>query len=68
MLNLKNLLLPHLQKHERGKYQSKTRGTVAMLRGKTTTLRGSRKVLTIGGTRMVLRRSKSGVEKEKEQC
>jgi hypothetical protein len=65
---LENLLFPHLQKHERGQYQSKTKGTVAMLRGKTTTLKGSREVLAIGGTRMVLRRSRSGIKEEKEQC
>jgi hypothetical protein len=55
-----------LQKHEKGKCQSKTRGTIITLRGKATTLRGSREVLVIGGTRMVLRRSRSGVEEEKE--
>jgi len=38
------------------------------LRGKATTLRGSRKVLAIGGTRMELRRSRSGVKEEKEKC
>jgi hypothetical protein len=61
------LLLPHLQKHEEGKYQSKTKGTIATLRG-ITTLKGSREVLVIGGTRMVSRKSTSGVEEEKEQC
>jgi hypothetical protein len=44
---LESLLLPYLQKHEGGKYQFETRGTVAMLKGKATTLRGSRKVLAI---------------------
>ncbi len=63
---MESLLLPHLQKHEKGKYP-KTRGTVAMLRGKTTTLRGSREVLVIGGTRMVSRRSRSDIEEKKEQ-
>jgi hypothetical protein len=50
-----------------GKYQSKTRGMVAMLKGKATTLMGSRKVLAIGEIRMVLR-SRSGIEEEKEKC
>jgi hypothetical protein len=62
--NLETLLLPHLQKHEGGKYQSKTRRTAATLREKTTTLRGSRKVLAIGGTRMVSRRRKRSVEEK----
>jgi hypothetical protein len=61
---LESLLLSHLQKHEKGRYQSKTRGMVTTLRGKTTTLRGSRVVLVIGGTIMVSRRSRNGVEEE----
>jgi hypothetical protein len=60
-LNLEGLLLPHVQTCEGGKYQFKTRGMA-------TTLRGSRKVLAIGRTRMGLRRSRSGVEEEKEKC
>jgi hypothetical protein len=47
-----------LQKHEGWKYQSKTRG-------KTTTLKGSKEVLAIGGTRMVSKRS--SVEEEQEE-
>jgi len=50
-----------------GKYQSKTRATITMLRKKTTILRGSREVLAIGGTRMVLS-SRSGIKEKKEQC
>jgi len=37
---------------------------VATLKRNITTLRGSREVLEIGGTRMVSRRSRSGVEEE----
>jgi hypothetical protein len=31
-------------------------------------LRGSREVLAIGGTRLVSKRSRSGVKEEKEKC
>jgi hypothetical protein len=62
---LKSLLLPKLQKHEGWKYQSKTKGMVTTLRGKTTTLKGSKEVLAIGGTRMVSKRS--SVEEEQEE-
>jgi len=61
---LKSLLLPHLQKDEGRKYQSKTRGMVTTLKGKTITLKGSKEVLAIGGTRMVSKRSRSGVQEE----
>jgi hypothetical protein len=67
-LNLESLLLPHLQKYERGKYKSKTRGMITMLKEKTTTLKGSREVLAIGGTRLVSKRSRSGVKEAKEKC
>ncbi len=63
-MNLESLLFPPLQKHEKGKYQSKTRGMVVTLKRNTTTLRGSREVLVIGGTRMVSGSSRSGVEEE----
>jgi len=33
-----------------------------------TTWKGSREVLAIGGTRLVSRRNKSGIEEEKEKC
>jgi len=46
-LNFESLFLPHLQKHEGRKYQSNTRGTVAMLKGKSITLRGNKEVLAI---------------------
>jgi len=64
---LESLLFPHLQKHEGGKYQLKTKGIVTTLREKTT-LRWSKEVLAIGGTRMVSRRSRNGIEEEKEKC
>jgi hypothetical protein len=65
-LNLESLLFPPLQKHEKGKYQSKTRGMVVTLKRNTTTLRGSREVLAIRRTRMVSR--SSSVEEEQELC
>jgi hypothetical protein len=37
---------------------------VTTLKGKTTTLKGSKKVLAIGGTRMVSKRNRSGMEEE----
>jgi hypothetical protein len=43
---------------------SKIRRMAAMLKGKATTLKGSREVLAIGGTRMVSRRKKRSVEEE----
>jgi hypothetical protein len=61
---LESLLLSHLQKHEGGKYQFKTKGMVATLREKTTTLKGSREVLVIGGTRMVSRRKRRNAEEK----
>jgi len=39
---------------------------VTTLRGKTTTLKGSKEVLAIGGTRMVSKR-RSSVEEEQEE-
>jgi hypothetical protein len=37
---------------------------VTTLKGKTITLKGSKEVLAIGGTRMVSKRSRSGVQEE----